>query len=326
MAFDASPYRGQRVLVTGASGFIGRWVARGLARAGAEVWLAGRDAAALEAICARYAIRGTVCLADLAREGEFARLWREARPAVIFNLAGYGIDREEQDDALATELNTRLVSEILRTLAADDASQWAGLKFVHTGSAFEYGAVEGTVNEETPAAPVATYGRTKLAATQQVADAARQGTRAAAARLFTVYGPGEHANRLLPSLLRAAQTGETLPMTGGKQQRDFTYVEEVAEGLLRLGLQREAVGTVNLATGRLVSIREFAETAAELLGLREGQLQLGALPYRGDETQQGPTDVTKLKKLLFWKPALTVREGIKKTIEFERANAPSHPS
>jgi nucleoside-diphosphate-sugar epimerase len=325
VAFDASPYRGQRVLVTGASGFIGRWVARGLAQAGAEVWLAGRDAAALDAVCAGYEIAGTVRLANLAREGEFARLWREARPAVIFNLAGYGIDREEKDDALAAELNTRLVSEILRTLV-NKASQWPRLQLVHTGSAFEYGAVEGTVNEDTPANPVATYGRTKLAATQQVAAAAAGGVRAATARLFTVYGPGEHANRLLPSLLRAAQTGEALPMTGGKQQRDFTYVEEVAEGLLRLGLQRAPVGTVNLATGRLVSIREFAETAAELLGLREGQLQLGALPYRGDETQQGPADVTRLKKLLFWKPALTVREGIQKTIEFERAHPPSQPS
>jgi nucleoside-diphosphate-sugar epimerase len=326
VAFDASPYRGQRVLVTGASGFIGCWVARGLAQAGAEVWLAGRDAAALEAVCARYGIVGTVCLADLSREGEFAQLWKETRPAVVFNLAGYGIDREEKDDALAEALNTRLVNEILRTLAANHSTDWPGLRLVHTGSAFEYGAVEGTVNEDTPATPVATYGRTKLAATQQVAAAAAGGVRAATARLFTVYGPGEHANRLLPSLLRAAQTGEALPMTGGKQQRDFTHVEEVAEGLLRMGLQRDPVGTVNLATGRLTSIREFAETAAELLGLREGQLQLGALPYRGDETQQGPTDVTRLKKLLFWKPALTVREGIEKTIEFERAHPPRHPS
>ena len=319
MGFDASPYRGQRVLVTGASGFIGRWVARGLAQAGAEVWLAGRDGAALKAVCSGYGIAGIACLADLSREGEFLRLWREARPAVTFNLAGYGIDREEEDESLAAALNTRLVSEILQALREDESPAWPGLRLVHAGSAFEYGAVEGTVNEDTPATPVATYGRTKLAATEQVAAAAGSGARVATARLFTVYGPGEHANRLLPSLMRAAETGEALPMTGGKQQRDFTYVEEVAEGLLRLGLQREPVGTVNLATGRLTSIREFAETAAELLHLREGQLQLGALPYRGDETQQGPTDITRLKKLLFWKPAATVREGIQKTIEFERA-------
>ena len=319
MPFDASPYRGQRVLVTGASGFIGRWVARAAAQAGAEVWLAGRDRAALDAVCARYGIEGTPCIADLSREGEFLRLWRAARPAVTFNLAGYGIDREEKDDALAEALNTRLIGEVLRAIAEEESAAWPGLRLLHAGSAFEYGAVESTVNEDTPPTPVATYGRTKLAATAQVAAAADRGVRAVAARLFTVYGPGEHPNRLLPSLLRAARTGEALPMTGGKQQRDFTYVEEVAEGLLRLGVQRQPVGVVNLATGRLTSIREFAETAAELLPLREGQLQLGALPYRGDEIQQGPADVTKLKKMLFWKPAVTVREGIQKTIEFEGA-------
>lgn len=325
MPFDASAYRERRVLVTGASGFIGRWVGRALAQAGADVWLAGRDRRAVAAACNCCGFAGTLCEADFALPGEFARLWREVRPAVTFNLAGYGIDREEKDDALAAALNTRLVNEILQTLAEHGDETWPGQQLVHTGSAFEYGTVQGTLNEETPPAPVATYGRTKLAATEQVAAAAARGMRITTARLFTVYGPGEHANRLLPSLLRAAQTGETLPMTGGKQQRDFTYVEEVAEGLLRLGVQREPVGTINLATGRLTSIREFAETAAELLGLREGQLQLGALPYRGDETQQGPTDVTRLKKLLFWKPTLPVREGIRKTIEFERARGGSQP-
>lgn len=326
MSFDAPPYRGQRVLVTGVSGFIGRWVACALAQAGAELWLAGRDRAALDAACTRYEIAGQMCVADLARTGEFRRLWQEARPAVTFNLAGYGIDREEKDNALAEALNTRLVSEILGTLVQAESPAWPGLHLVHTGSAFEYGAVEGTVNEDSPAAPVATYGRTKLAATEQIAAAARRGMRVVSARLFTVYGPDEHPNRLLPSLLRAARTGESLPMTGGKQQRDFTYVEEVAEGLLRLGLQREPAGVVNLATGRLTSIREFAQTAAELLDLREGQLQLGALPYRGDETQQGATDVTRLKKMLFWKPTVTVREGIQKTIEFERRRGPDQPA
>lgn len=311
------------MLVTGASGFIGRWVARALTQTGATVTVTGRDRGALEMVCARYGITGATLLADLSRPGEFARLYAEAQPEVIFNLAGYGIDREEKNDALAEALNTRLVEEALHVIGAAPSGGWQGLRLVHTGSAFEYGAVDGTVFEETPARPVATYGRTKLTATQQVVAQTTRGLPAAVARLFTVYGPGEHANRLLPSLLRAARTGEPLPMTGGKQQRDFTYVEDVAEGLLRLGLLREPPGVVNLATGHLTSIREFAETAATLLGLREGQLQVGALPYRGDETQQGPTDVTKLKKLVFWRPSTSVREGIQKAIEFERAQPAS---
>ncbi len=298
-------------------------MARALTQAGADVWVAGRDRSALQTVCTRYGISGTTLLADCSKAGEFVRLYGQADPEITFNLAGYGIDREEKDDALAEALNTRLVEEMLSVIAAAPRREWTGLRLVHAGSAFEYGAVDGTVSEDSPARPVATYGRTKLAATQKVVAQAEHGLPAVVARLFTVYGPGEHPSRLLPSLLRAACTGEPLPMTGGKQQRDFTYVEDVAEGLLRLGLLHEAPGVVNLATGRLTSIREFAETAAALLGLREGQLQLGALPYRGDETQQGPTDVTRLKKLVFWRPAISVREGIQKTIEFERALPPS---
>jgi nucleoside-diphosphate-sugar epimerase len=294
-------------------------VARFLTRAGAELWLVTRDATALDAVCAQHGIEGTRCACDLARAGEFARVYREARPAATFNLAGYGVDCDERDDALAEALNSRLVAEITHTIAPDNSPDWPGLHLVHTGSAFEYGAVPGTVNEDSPARPTITYGRTKLAATEQVAAACASGLRATVARLFTVYGPGEHPHRLLPSLLRVARSGEALEMTGGRQQRDFTYVEDVAEGLLRLGLQRAPVGVVNLATGRLTSIREFAETAAKLLGLRGDQLQLGALPYRDDEVEQGPADITRLKKMLFWRPALAVREGIQKTIEFEQS-------
>jgi nucleoside-diphosphate-sugar epimerase len=313
-------YRGQRVLVTGATGFIGRWVARWLSEAGAELWLAVRDPGAFASLASRYAIRGRAVAADLAAAGEFARVYREVRPAVTFNLAGYGIDREERDPERAAALNTRLVEEIAATVSRDTRGGWSGLRLVHTGSAFEYGMVTGPVTEDSPTAPASLYGQTKLAGTQALAACAK-GLKAVTARLFTIYGPGEHPNRLLPSLLRAGETREALPMTGGRQQRDFTYVGDVAEGLLRLGRLPQAPAVVNLATGKLTSVREFVLCAAELAGLRSEQLQLGALPYRDDEVQQGAADTTRLAALLGWVPATTLRDGIAATIAFERASA-----
>ena len=136
------------------------------------------------------------------------------------------------------------------------------------------------------------------------------------ARLFSVYGPGEHPGRLLPSLLEAARNGNHLELTAGKQQRDFTYVEDVVEGLLRLSVTNTLPGDiVNLATGHLTSVRQFVETAARIMGIPDDHLHFGALPTRLEEMQHKPVAVHKLKKLTAWLPSTSVAQGIELTCQ-----------
>ena len=312
-------YRGRRVLLTGASGFLGRWVARLLHEGGAELWMIGRTPQFLDALGSVYGISGNIITADLNEPGSFAGVLRRAKPQVTFHLAGYGVDPAECDAALAERLNHTLVEEIATAIAALPPDDWSGARLIHAGSAAEYGAVPGPVYENTPTNPVNLYGRTKLAGTEALCRiVAERKLAATTARLFTIYGPGEHAHRLLPSLIEAAQTGRSLALTAGEQQRDFTYVADAAEGLLRLGcLPGAAPAMVNLATGMLTRVRRFAETATEVLGLAPGQLNFGALPYRPDETPHGPVSTTLLEATTGWKPATPVREGIEKTVAFE---------
>lgn len=312
-------YRGKRVLVTGASGFIGRWVARLLTLAGARVIPVARDTANLRTIAKQYRIEGEHLAADFSNAGEFARVFQAARPTITFNLVGYGVDRNERDDQLARRLNVELVEEIACVIAsAARPAEWTGLQLVHVGSAFEYGCVSDAVTEQSIPQPVNSYGEMKLAGTQRLEAVCREtGLRATTARVGTVYGPGEHDHRLLPSLLHAARTGESLELTGGKQERDFTYVEDVAAGLLRLGVVSSAVPpVVNLATGQLSTVRRFIESVRDIVGMRPEQLRIGALPYRGDEVLQGRIDVSLLERLLDWRPTTTIEAGIQKSSMF----------
>ncbi len=309
------PYHGVPVLVLGASGFIGRWVARRLAAAGAHVTCAARDVDAMRQVAAAYAISGEIAAVDLAQDASVTALFEAARPVVTFNLAGYGIDRSERDEGMAHRINAELVGLVATLAAKSEALGWAGARLVHTGSALEYGTIGGSLPEDAAPAPTTLYGQTKLAGTRLLRDHPAQ--RSVTARLFTVYGPGEHAGRLLPCLLAARGSAATIALSVGTQRRDFTFVDDVAEGLLRLGACAAVPGgLVNLATGGLHSVRQFAETAAAVLGIAAERLDFGALPQRDDEMPHGAVSLDRLRQSIAWTPGTTIAEGVRRSATF----------
>ena len=156
-----------------------------------------------------------------------------------------------------------------------------------------------------------------LAGTDAVAEVGeRAGARVMTARLFTVYGLGEHAGRLLPSIIEARQDGRSLPLTEGLQRRDFAYVEDVADGLLRLADAPTHAGeVVNLATGVLTTVREFAQIAAEVLGVASSQLQFGTVPVRAEEMAHEPVSIARLLALTGWRPESSLPIGLARVRE-----------
>ena len=297
-------YRGRRVLVTGALGFIGGHVAATLAAAGAEVVTTSRGAG------------GTVQV-DLSEPGTGAAVIAAHRPAIVFNLAGYGVDPAERAVAAAERINTELPAELAQAMATVPDPAWPGQHVVHAGTALEYGTAAGDLREDTPCRPTTLYGTTKEAGTRRLlAAAAGHGVRATVARLFTVYGPGEHAGRLLPTLRGAAGSAAAIPLTAGTQRRDFTWVGDVVEGMLRLGaLPHRDVGIVNVATGRLITVREFVERSAAVLGIAPTRLAFGALPTRPEEMQHDDVRIARLEELTGWRPSTAIAEGVRRTAE-----------
>ncbi|HUI78102.1 MAG TPA: NAD(P)-dependent oxidoreductase [Bryobacteraceae bacterium] len=287
-------YEGTTAAVLGASGFIGRWVVRKLVEQGAHVCRIGRE-----------------------DTGDLAAIYRSVRPSITFNLAGYGIDPLECDEAEAYHVNADLPRMVAAAVAAEQDPEWPGQHFVHVGSGVEYGGAGGNLCEDGPAFPATLYAKSKWIGTQAVAEQSKAlGFRAVIARLFTIYGPGERARRLLPTLLEARRTGQALDLSSGMQRRDFTYVEDAAEGLLKLGLVSEPrYAIVNLATGQLATVRFFAETAAAVLGIPPENLKFGAIPANLHEMQHEAVSLDRLKRLLAWIPPTSIAEGVRKTLE-----------
>ena len=107
-----SRYRNAQVLLLGASGFIGRWVAKALSASGAKLTLVARDKTADEQIFQRWAVEGKTVEADLSALEGVRSLIEAQPPQIIFNLAGYGVDRSEQDPKLGKRINTELPIEL----------------------------------------------------------------------------------------------------------------------------------------------------------------------------------------------------------------------
>ncbi|MGE0126702.1 MAG: NAD-dependent epimerase/dehydratase family protein [Blastocatellales bacterium] len=312
-------YRGVRAVVLGASGFIGRWVARNLCEQGARLFLIIRDCARAKEIFSRYDIHGEIVEIDLTHSGALRELIEKIRPSITFNLAGYGVDRSERDEELAYRINANLIQTLCEAIAECRDDEWPGQHLIHTGSALEYGEIGGDLAEDSQPAPTTLYGKSKLAGTLALARGCQAyRIKGVTARLFTVYGPGEHEGRLLPSLLGAAQTGQPIQLTEGRQQRDFTYVAEVAEGLLRLGLSSAPPGEIaNLATGRLTTVRQFVETAAGVLNIPDDRLLFGAAPTRSEEMSHAPVAIDRLRRLIDWAPRTSISDGVRSAWEFE---------
>jgi nucleoside-diphosphate-sugar epimerase len=189
------------------------------------------------------------------------------------------------------------------------AARIGARRVVLAGSGFEYGE-GGAVSEDALPKPRSVYAASKFAATVLAQSLAPSlGVEVVALRPFMVYGPGERADRLVPSLIDACVNGRPLDLTAGAQVRDFVHVTDVA-GAFVLALTAPVAGeVVNIASGKPTSVRDVAVLVNEACG-GSGQLNFGVLPYRADEVWDISGDITKAHDVLGWTPTIDLATGI----------------
>jgi len=190
-------------------------------------------------------------------------------------------------------LESCLYWNLTASLAMARAAAGGGVgQFVVAGTCFEYGA-SGERYEfipvDAPLEPTGAYPASKAAAwiawREFTADA---GVSTSYQRIFQVFGEGEAAGRLWPSLRAAARRGDDFPLTAGEQIRDFIAVEEVAGALIAAAQNPPPPGsmvTSNLGSGVPLSLKDFAQSWWRTWGAT-GSLLLGAVPYRAGEVMR----------------------------------------
>ena len=309
--------QGRRVLITGAAGFIGANLARALVAAGASVH------ALLRASSEPWRLVDVAVhrhLADVNDLDAVEQAVGEARPEIVFHCAmppGHPDEPAKRAQLLRTA--------VLGTTHLLEASARFACRFVHLGSSTEYGVGTGLVSESEPADPRSFRGAAKAAASLLCRrHALEAGQQVVVLRLFTVYGPWEGVDRLVPRATAAALGGGCLALTSMPYRRDWIFVGDVVDACLRAACADIPPGTIiNVGTGIAATNHDVADIIEAVSGARLAR-RWDHPPRSVDELFR-VADRSTARRLLGWEPTCTLRQGLTRTIEWAGARPPAVP-
>ncbi|MDQ3632364.1 MAG: NAD(P)-dependent oxidoreductase [Actinomycetota bacterium] len=292
-----------RVLVTGATGFIGRGALAPLLAAGLEV----------HAVSTRpmpsWSPDGVVWHQTDLLEPSSEALLEELRPAQLLHFAW----EAEPGRFWTSEKNLRWVEATLRLLSA--FARAGGERAVLAGTCAEYAWENEThcVEGVTPLAPATLYGAAKHALhVVAEAHALQHGYGLAWGRIFFVFGPFEDERRLGGSVAAALAAGRPVPTSHGEQVRDFLYAPELAEAFVTL-LGSDVAGAVNLASGQPVAMKELIGALGQAAG-RPELVEFGARPASANEPRSLTADVSRLHDVVGWRPTRSLNDAARDTV------------
>ncbi|MBU1122174.1 MAG: NAD-dependent epimerase/dehydratase family protein [Candidatus Omnitrophica bacterium] len=315
-------YKGKTVLVTGGAGAIGSNLTQALAELGARMVIVLDDLSSAQEWNIPSFSNVLFAKGDILDEVKLKRVFFE-KPDCVFHLAAFfanqnSVDHPERD----LMINGRGTLKLL------EYSVLSGVeKFIYASSGCSiYGSnAPLPLKEEFMSMHLSTpYQITKMLGELYCNFFQHHyNLRIVKTRFFNSYGPGEipgQYRNVIPNFIYWAMRGEVLPITGtGEETRDFTYVGDIVEGLLRAGFFEEAVGKeMNLASGREIKIVDLARMIKNLIGSNSDISFVNKRKW--DTKSRLLASVEKAKELIGYQPNIPFEEGLKNTISWFKKN------
>ncbi len=303
--------RGKTVLVTGAAGFIG-----------------SRLVSALSGTCRLVACARTAGQSggenadvrwvhlDVTDEEMFGSVMLDSKPDVVVHLAALP-DATRSAAAVAEQARVTLGGTVNLVVAAARSTRPL---VVHLGSSEEYGDGPVPFREEQPPVAISAYSAAKIAATQFLTAAFRSmDLPVIIVRPTVVYGPGQKT-MLIGQLFQNYLQGRVPALTAGEQTRDFVYVDDVVQAIVRCCHRPDLSGKIfNICSGTEQKVADLARQVARLCDYA-GDLGLGRRPYRQPELMRHLASSERARLELGWQPAVTLEDGLRRTAAWWRSS------
>lgn len=319
-------FHGKRALVTGGMGFTGSNLAIALVNAGAEVTI-------VDAMIPGYA--GNLFNIEPIKDRVIVN-YSDVRDVNVMNYLVQGQDyvfhlAGQVDHVLSLtnpfpdiDMNIKGTAVVMEAVKAHAPNA----KVVYTGTRGQYGsAISLPVNEDAPTHPKNIYEISNLTAEKiiQVYNDIH-GIQSVLLRLTNIYGPHaqmkHHRYGVVNWFVRLAVDDDTIKVFGdGQILRDFLYIDDAVEAIMMCALEPKAVGEIlNVGIDQPFNFIELAETLIDVAGTGRWEFA----PFSAERKAQEPgdfySDITKIRTLVGWEPHTSLRDGLRKTVEFYRAN------
>jgi nucleoside-diphosphate-sugar epimerase len=300
-----------RVLVTGASGWVGSHVVRSLASDGHEVLALGRRRETLARL-QRSSTSITTVDGDLDSPEEWNRDVLDFAPESSVHCAWH----VDPVNYLDSHLNIRSLEASLYLMSALATAGCS--RAVYVGTCAEYDANIGYLRETSPTRPATLYAASKLAlsvAASRLAEGA--GIDFVWARLFHVFGPEEDRRRMVPALILSLLERRAFPATDGRQVRDYLHVHDVAAALATLAV-RGRPGEYNVCSGAPVQVRSLMQVVGDIIG-QSHLIRFGEASPKPWDPPFVCGDPTKLSSETGWQAGHSLLSGLQSSVDWWRS-------
>ncbi len=250
---------------------------------------------------------------DITYKKSVQKLFEEIKPKTVFNLSAYGAYSKQSNTSLIYETN------VLGTLNILEESENLNA-YIHAGSSSEYGLNCETPSESSELLPNSHYSVSKISTSYLLNYFGKlKKVPCLNLRLYSIYGPWEEPDRLIPKLIEEGRKGEYPPLVNPETTRDFVYIDDCINAFVSaaINLKEDFYGeSFNIGTGVKTSLLDLTENSQKLFNISKSPVW-GTMENRNWDTREWYGNYSKAKNKIEWEPAVSLFNGLKLTYEWQ---------